>query len=146
MDEIFQMMHTVTELEHIADIVSKNMVPLAIKKQNLGSDFSEAGKTEISDYHTRSIKQISRALDVFEDVDLEKAERIKQKYKKYRLIEMNSRRTHFERLRQDIPETIASDEIHLELMDHLKQISSHATSIARIILQAGQDRTILENT
>lgn len=143
-DEVFQMMHTVIEMEQIGDIVSKSLVPLAIKKQKLGCDFSKAGKDEIADYHTRSIKQISRALDVFEDVDLEKAERMKKKYKKYRFMEMSLRRTHFERLRQDIPESVASDEIHLELMDYLRRISSHATSIARMILDVGKIKNDLK--
>lgn len=142
-DEIFQMMHTVTELEQIGDIISKNLVPLAIKKQHLGCDFSKAGRTEIANFHIKSIKQISRALDVVEDVDIEKAERMKKKYRRYRLMELSLRRTHFERLRQDIPETVASNEIHLELIDYLRRISSHATSIARMILDIDKTNNVL---
>ncbi|MBT8386330.1 MAG: hypothetical protein KJO12_02870, partial [Ignavibacteria bacterium] len=54
---------------------------------------------------------------------------------KYRLMEMDLRRTHFERLRSHIPETVATSEIHLELIELLKRISSHATNIARLLLE-----------
>ncbi len=139
-DEVFQMMHTVTELEQMADIVSKNLRDLALKRIRSQCSFSEAGKSELIDYHTRTMKQISRALEVFKDVNLEKAQKMEEKYRKYRLMEMSLRRTHFDRLRRDIPETVATSEIHLELMDLLKRISSHATNIARILLEWGGER------
>ena len=60
---------------------------------------------------------------------------MEKKYKKYRLMEMELRRTHFARLQQEIPETVATSEIHVQLMELLKRISSHATNIARILLE-----------
>ncbi|MBT8382072.1 MAG: Na/Pi symporter, partial [Ignavibacteria bacterium] len=134
-DEIFQIMHSVTELEHIGDIITKRLVPLSEKKMNLNIEFSKEGQDEIKDYHLRTIKQISRAIEVFKDVNLKDAKRMEKKYKKYRLMEMDLRRTHFERLRSDIPETVATSEIHLELIELLKRISSHATNIARVLLE-----------
>lgn len=134
-DEVFQMMHIVAELEQIGDIVFRSLTPLALKRQRLSCQFSEQGKAEIIDYHSRTIKQINRALEVFKDANLVKAKKMEKKYKKYRLMEMSLRRTHFERMRQDVPETIASNEIHISIMDFLKRISSHATNIARILLE-----------
>ena len=134
-DEIFQIMHSVTELEQIGDIVAKRLIPLAEKKMNLNIHFSNEGQDEIKDYHLRTMKQISRAIEVFKDVNLKDAKRMEKKYKKYRLMELDLRRTHFERLRSDIPETVATSEIHLELIELLKRISSHATNIARLLLE-----------
>ena len=134
-DEIFQIMHSVTELEHIGDIVEKRLIPLAEKKMNLNVEFSKQGQDEIKDYHLRTIKQIARSIEEFKDVNLQDAKRMEKKYKKYRLMEMDLRRTHFERLRSDIPESVATSEIHLELIELLKRISSHATNIARSLLE-----------
>jgi len=134
-DNVFQMMHTVTELEQIADIVVKNIAPMAHKRLDLNCRFSAEGESEILDYHSRTVKQLSRALDVFKDVNLEEAVKLEKKYKKHRLREMGLRRTHFQRLQQDVPETIASSEIHLDLIEALKRISSHATNIARILIE-----------
>jgi len=139
-DEIFQMMHTITELEQIGDIVSKRLIPLAEKKMELNINFSQDGEVEIKDYHLRSMKQISRAIEVFKDVNLKDAKRMEKKYKKYRLMEMDLRRTHFDRLRDEIPASIESSQIHLELIDLLKRISSNATNIARIFLELRKDK------
>ena len=102
---------------------------------NLNVEFSKEGHDEIKDYHLRTIKQIARSIEVFKDVNLQDAKRMEKKYKKYRLMEMDLRRTHFERLRSDIPESVATSEIHLELIELLKRISSHATNIARVLLE-----------
>jgi phosphate:Na+ symporter len=139
-DEIYQIMYSVTELEQIGDIVAKGLIPLAEKKMMLNFNFSKEGEEEIRDYHLRTIKQISRSIEVFKDLNLKEAKRMEKKYKKYRLMEMDLRKTHFNRLRSDIPETIATSEIHLELIELLKRISSHATNIARSLLELKSDK------
>lgn len=139
-DEVFQMMHCITELEQIGDVVSKRLVDLAQKRIELDLSFSEDGKNEIEDYHLRTMKQISRAIDVFKDVNLQDAKRMEKKYKKYRLMELDLRRTHFDRLRDKVPQSIETSGIHLELIDLLKRISSNATNIARIFLETKHEK------
>ena len=139
-DEIFQIMHSVTELEQIGDIVAKRLIPLASKKLESNVSFSKEGEEEIRDYHLKTIKQIARSIEVFKDLNLEDAKRMEKKYKKYRLMEMELRRTHFDRLLSDIPETVATSGIHLELIESLKRISSHATNIARVFLELRSEK------
>lgn len=135
-DEIFQMMHTTTEIEQIGDIIAKILLPLAEKKNELNVNFSEEGQKEIGEYHLTTVKQISRAIEFFKDVNLQDAKHIKKKYKKYRLMELELRRTHFDRLLDEVPATLESSQIHLELIELLKRISSHSTNIARILLES----------
>ncbi|MEE9432560.1 MAG: Na/Pi symporter [Melioribacteraceae bacterium] len=139
-DEVFQMMHSITELEQIGDIVAKSLIPLAEKKIDLNVNFSKEGQAEIEDFHLRTMKQLSRAVEVFKDVNLEDAQRMKKKHKKYRLMELELRRTHFDRLKNKVPESVESSEIHLELIDLLKRISSNSTNIARIFLELRKDK------
>lgn len=139
-DEVFQMMHCITEVEQIGDVVAKRLVPLAQKRIELNLEFSEEGRKEIEDYHLRTMKQISRAIEVFKDVNLQSAKRMEKKYKKYRLMELELRRTHFDRLRDKIPQSIETSGIHLELIDLLKRISSNATNIARIFLETNKEK------
>ena len=139
-DEAFQMLHTVLELEHIGDVVDKNLRPLARKKRVLACEFSEEGRTEIIEFHVKAMKQLSRAMDVFRDVNLEKAERMKYKERKYLYMEAEYRQSHFKRVTKEVPESIGSGEIHLELMDYLKQINSYATSIARNLLAEAEEK------
>jgi phosphate:Na+ symporter len=133
-DEVFQMMYAVTELEQIADIVSKTLRPRADAWLAGDYEFSVEGREELCDFHLRAIKQLSRAISVFDDLNLEKAKNLKKKHKKYRAMEEQFRRAHFERLRRDIPETVATTEFHQELMEQFRRISGHATNIGRIVL------------
>lgn len=133
-NEVFQVMYTTTELELMADIVSKTLRPRAEKWLEGDISFSNQGKAEILDYHVRTMKQISRALEVFKDLNLEKAEAMRRKHRKYRSMEMDFMRTHFERLRRDVPETIATTEVHQDLIEQFARITSHATNIARMFL------------
>jgi phosphate:Na+ symporter len=134
-NEVFQMMYTTTELELMADIVHKTLRPRAKAWLESDLEFSAEGKAEILDYHVRSLKQISRALEVFKDLNLEKAEAMKRKHKKYRSLEMDFMRTHYERLRRDVPQAIATTEIHQDLIEQFARITSHATNIARMFLE-----------
>lgn len=134
-NESFQLLYTVKEFEQIADLVSINMIKGAIYWCSMNYEFSPAGKDEIVDYHTRTQKQMSRALAVFESVNLEKAKAMKDKYKQYRNLEIELEKQHFERLRDEVTNTRSSSLTHLELMTFLRAINGHATNIARILLK-----------
>ena len=138
-DEAFRMMYTVTEFEQIADIVSKTLKPRALEWLETEHHFSEAGKQEIMTYHISALKQISRAMETFLKSDLRIARKMKRKFKKYRLQETLFMRTHYERLREDIPDSLASSEYHQELLAQFRYIASHATNIARILLELSEE-------
>lgn len=134
-NEAFQLLYTVKEFEQIADIISTNLIPKAKRWCDRDYEFSEEGKKEIVDYHTRTQKQLSRAIEVFAEVNLEKAKAMKQKYKQYRNMEFDLEKQHFERLRDDVEQSVASSKTHVELMTNLRAINGHATNIARILLK-----------
>ncbi len=134
-NESFQLLYAVKEFEQIADIVSKNMIKKAARWSKMDFEFSVEGKNEIINYHTKTQKQLSRALEVFENVNLEKAKAMKEKYRRYRNMEIELEKQHFKRLQDEIIETISSSKTHVELMTYLRAINGHATNIARILLK-----------
>lgn len=134
-NESFQLLYTVKEFEQIADIVSSTMINKAERWSKMDFNFSKEGKEEIVKYHTKTQKQISRALEVFESVNLEKAKAMKEKYRQYRNMEIELEKQHFERLQNEIIDTISSSKTHIELMTMLRAINGHATNIARILLK-----------
>ena len=138
-NESFQILYTVKELELIADVVSRSMNDKARYWLSAGHSFSEKGRQELVDYHGKTCKQIKRAIEVFQEVNMEKALQMKQKYKEYRSIAFEFEKQHYERLKQEDPDTLTSSKTHLELMAMLRIISSHATNIARILLQWNKD-------
>jgi len=133
--EAFQMMYTIKELEQMADIVSTNLYNQAIKWLDTESQFSVEGKKEIHEYHVKCMKQLSRAIEVFREINLEKAREMKQKYEKYSQIAMDLERQHYERLLGDVERSVSSSKIHIEVISMLRAISTHATNIARILLE-----------
>ena len=132
-DEAFQIMYTVKELEEIADIIGNLLVTRAKTWISEEVEFSEKGKRELLEYHTLTQKQLSRAIDVFRDVNLKKAIEMKAKHKKYRSIASELEKQHYQRLREK-PKLESTGDSHMELMTRLRTITHHATNIARILL------------
>ncbi|MFH2142991.1 MAG: Na/Pi symporter [Bacteroidota bacterium] len=133
-DESFQLLYTVKEFEQIADLISSNLYIKAIIWIDSDNEFSDEGKKELSEFHLMIQKQLSRAIEVFRDMNLEKAKNMKIKHKKYRLIANEMEKHHYERLKNDFSKSISSSEIHLELIVMFREISSHITNIARIMI------------
>ena len=134
-NEAFQIMYTVKEFEQIADILRDTFIDKADEWIEKHMEFSDEGKKELSDYHLQVIKQISRAVEVFREVNLEKALHMKEKHSRYRIYALELEKSHYRRLIEMKDKSIRSSKTHLELMSALETVYSHATNVARIILQ-----------
>lgn len=62
--------------------------------------------------------------------------KIVKKEDEYADLEAEFKFQHFARLQEERDETIATHEIHMELMDNLKQINVYVTEIARSIVDS----------
>ena len=133
-EEVYLMMHVTKQYEFIADVIDKELRPLAHKKASLGADFSEPGRKEVGAYHVKMLKQISRGLEAFREGSLETAKKMAAKQAKYVALEGNYRQAHFERVSGDLKESVATSEIHLALMDAMRKMNSHSADIARAML------------
>ena len=135
--EVYGFMSIVNDIESIGDTIDKNMIPLLAKKDSLNMDFSPEGKEELSIYHNKVCKQINRLKKAFSKLDPGKAEKIIHKEGKYSALETKYRINHLERLHQEREESIETHEIHMELMDMLKQINVYSGEIAKTIHSLG---------
>jgi len=106
-------------------------VPLVAKKRGLNVDFSDEGKQELLNYHIKICKQISRLKEAFEERDPLKAKNIIAKEKKYLDMESQYRFRHLERICQKRKESLQTHEVHMELMDLLKQVNIYTGDMAR---------------
>ena len=136
--EVYGLMSIVNDIESIGDTIEKNMIPLLAKKDSLNMDFSPEGKEELSLYHNKVCKQINRLKKAFSKLDPGKAEKIINKEGKYSALETKYRISHLERLHQEREESIETHEIHMELMDLLKQINVYSGEIAKTIHSLGE--------
>jgi len=128
------MMSISNDLESIGDLIHRNMVPLIAKKRELEVDFSEEGKEELMIYHQKVCKQINLLEEAFSEINLEKAQEIMAGERKYLDLESQYRIKHLERLRHDRKESIETHEVHMELMDLMKQIIVYSSNIAKTFL------------
>jgi phosphate:Na+ symporter len=123
-------------LEHIGDIVDKNLCELAIKKIKRRYQFSAEGAAELVAFHKRICESLQVAFGVFMTGDVEAARRLVREKAELRGIELAAGDRHFERLREGRPESIETSSLHLDILRDLKRIHSHICSVAYPVLEA----------
>ena len=130
-----------TNLEHIGDIVDKNLMELAGKKLKKRMTFSTEGLSELRRFHGQVVDNMRLALNVFATRDVTLARRLLQIKTDLRANEVVVSEQHYARLREGRPESIETSSIHLDIIRDLKRINSHLTSVAYPILEmAGELR------
>lgn len=130
-----------TNLEHVGDIIDKNLMELAAKKIKNRYAFSAEGLEEIRKFHARVMDNMRLAFNVFATRDVALARRLLAEKAITRAAELAAADSHFGRLREGRPESIETSAIHLDVMRDLKRISGHLTSVAYPILEvAGELR------
>jgi len=133
-NEVYGMLSISHDIESIGDLIHRNMVPLIQKKKLLEVDFSEEGKEELLIYHQKVCRQIERLTQAFAETDLEKAQDIMSRERKYLDLEEQYRAQHLDRLSCNYMESVKTHEVHMELMNLLKQIVVYSSNIANTFL------------
>lgn len=129
--EIYGMIAIVKDLESIGDLIHRNILPLMDKKRALEVDFSEEGKEELMIYHAKACRQLQRLKEAFAERNPDKADKIMAKERKYLDLELQYRIRHLERLKHARKESVETHEVHVELLDQMKQIIVYCANIAK---------------
>jgi len=130
-DEIFGMISIVKDMESLGDLIHRNMVPLIPKKHALETDFSDEGREELMIYHEKVCKQLFLLKEAFSERNPEKAREIMLGERKYLDLESQYRIRHLERMLHQRNESLETHEVHMELMDLMKQIIVYSSNIAK---------------
>ncbi|MBN8957040.1 MAG: Na/Pi cotransporter family protein, partial [Rhizobiales bacterium] len=130
-----------TNLEHVGDIIDKNLMDLAGKKIKNRYAFSNEGLEEIRRLHAQVTDNMRLAFNVFATRDVVLARRLLAQKAAMRSTELEAADRHFARLREGRTESIETSSIHLDVIRDLKRINAHLTSVAYPILEyAGELR------
>jgi len=121
------------ELEHIADIVSKNIIVYTRKKINQNLAFSSAGEEEIKNFHQQVLQNFSLAINCLATWDVKMAEQVVEKRAWGVAKKQELHNHHLERLSQGLKETIDTSTIHLDLISDLERINFHCSQIGAAI-------------
>ena len=132
--EVFALVSATNYLNSINDTVKLKFENLIGKKESLDEGFSDAGQEEILVYHAKLLKQIKRLNKYFVKYDRAKATKIMKKGKKYKDLEEKYRLEHFKRVSGNVSVSVATHQLHVELMDMLKQINTFIELIASTLL------------
>ncbi|MBI4082205.1 MAG: Na/Pi cotransporter family protein [Candidatus Lambdaproteobacteria bacterium] len=130
-----------TNLEHIGDIIDKNLMELVAKMGRNRLQFSEAGLNDIVGLHERLLESFALALNVFMKGEVEMARRLLAEKTRFRDLERQAVENHLLRLKSGKLESIDTTSIHIDVLRDWKRINSHITAVAYPILdRAGELR------
>lgn len=123
-------------LEHMGDIIDKNLSELATKKIKRRFQFSPEGAEELSAFHKRTADSLRIAFGVFMSGDVNEARKLLAEKVNLRNIELAATERHLDRLREGRPESIETTSLHLDVLRDLRRIHSHICSVAYPVLDA----------
>jgi len=124
-----------TNLEHIGDIVDRNLMELAAKKIKGGLRFSDEGFAEIETFHRRIVDNLQLAFGVFMSEDVELARRLIEQKAVVRSLEARAIENHLTRIGERLPESVETSSLHLDVIRDFKRINSHLTAVAYPLLE-----------
>lgn len=131
----FQILTFATNLEHIGDIIDKNLLALAEKKIRDRTRFSDQGMIELNNLFRLVLDSVRLAQTVFISGDARLARQLVEDKAVIKQAEMQASLNHLSRLQQGIPETIATSDLHMDIIRDLRRINSLMASIAYPILE-----------
>ena len=123
-------------LEHIGDIIDKNLMELAAKKIKHKYQFSKEGAVELTEFHRRVIDNLKLGFGVFISGDVKAARKLIEEKTQLRSLELAAAESHLARLREGRLESIETTSLHLDVLRDLKRIHSHICSVAYPVLEA----------
>jgi phosphate:Na+ symporter len=123
-------------LEHIGDIIDKNLMELAHKKIKHRLQFSPEGRRELEEFHRITIENLKLAFSIFLSADVKLARQLLQEKTRMREREMAAAENHMTRLREGRQQSMETSSLHLDIVRDLKRIHSHICASAYPALDA----------
>lgn len=124
-----------TNLEHIGDIVDRNLRELVEKKIKHHLSFSAEGAAEIKTFYKVTINNLRLAQSILVSGDEKLARQLVEAKVDIRHFEERSAANHMSRLRDGLVESVQTSSLHLDILRDLKRINAHIAAIAYPILR-----------
>ena len=103
-------------LEHVGDIIDKNLSELAAKKIKRRLEFSGEGAAELVTFHKRVLESLRMAFGVFMSGDVSQARKLIAEKAELRSAELAAAERHLERLREGRLETMETTSLHIDVL------------------------------
>ena len=122
-------------LEHVGDIIDKNLMDLASKKIRRGITFSKEGEADLVEFHQHVLDSLNLSVGIFMSGDIAVARQLVAAKAQLREKEFAAAERYLTRLREGTPETIESYSLDLDILRDLKRVHSHLCSAAYPVLE-----------
>jgi len=132
--QAMNIMNFATNIEHSGDVIERSLMDIASKKTKSKDQFSEEGLKEIKSIHKKVVKNIKLAQSIFLSSDPLLAKQLLDYKKGLKAAESKSAANHIKRLREGLPETMATSGMHMDVIRDLRRINTYISSIAYGVL------------
>ncbi len=122
-------------LEHVGDIIDKNLMDLASKKIRRAIAFSKEGEADLVEFHQQVMDSLRLSVGIFMSGDVNVARQLVAAKTLLREKEFAAAERYLSRLREGTPEIIESYSLDLDILRDLKRIHSHLCSTAYPVLE-----------
>ena len=122
-------------LEHVGDIIDKNLMDSAAKKIKRQIAFSNEGAVELESFHQAVCDNLKLAFSLFMSGDVRIARQLIAEKRTLRATEFAAAESHLARLCEGRTESMESSSLHLDILRDLKRIHSHICSVAYAVLE-----------
>lgn len=133
--QYLQIISFATNLEAAGDTIEKSLADVAEKKIGNNSTFSDEGWKEIKKIHKYVISNMKLAQNVLMSSDEGLARELIESKDTIRNHESKAANAHLNRIRDGIPETIATSSIHLDIIRDYRRINSYMATVAYPVLE-----------
>jgi phosphate:Na+ symporter len=130
-----EIMSFAINLEHVGDIIDKNLMDVANKKIRRAITFSKDGEAELVAFHQQVVDSLRLAVGIFMSGDINVARQLIAAKAQLRTTEFAAAERNLMRMREGDPETIESISLDLDILRDLKRIHSHLCSAAYPVLE-----------
>lgn len=137
--QYIQILAFATNLEGCGDTVVKSMADMAEKKIRKKSSFSHDGWAEIKNIHKHVQDTLRLSQNVLLSGDRQLARRLIESKDTIREYERKTSESHLNRIRDGVPETIATSSIHLDIIRDYRRLNSLLATVAYPILEDAGD-------
>ena len=122
-------------LEHVGDIIDRNLKELAEKKIKRRLSFSAEGLADLVVFFNQTLDNLRTAMTVFVAGDVKLARQLVADKAGLRDLERHATDAHLARISSGRRESIETSTLHIDILRDLKRINAHIASVAYPILE-----------
>jgi phosphate:Na+ symporter len=133
-DRGIKLLYVVNDLEHIGDVISKNIMSHVQKKIDGQLAFSQEGLSELREIHRQTMTTLDIAIGAFAANDPGLARQALERKDTVYAMEREFYKKHLDRLQKGLKESQETSTIHLDLLSDFERINFNASQMGASIL------------